>query len=125
MNVNIAKQIIDFNKNLKYEENIPSTFDVLNPYYDNPETLNVMRTFYTKIYNDTNPRKFIIGINPSRHGAGVTGVPFTDTKRLKSVCGIEMLSAHTHEISSVFVYDMINAYGGPKVFYNDFFINSP
>src|SRR5690606_32177205 len=90
-----------------------------------PETLDVMRTFYTKFYNDTNPRKFIIGINPSRHGAGVTGVPFTDTKRLKSVCGIEMLSAHTHEIWSVFVYDMINAYGGPKVCYNDFFITSP
>lgn len=125
MNVNIAKQIIDFNKNLKYEGNLPSTFDVLNPYHENPETLDVMRTFYTKFYNDTNPRKFIVGINPSRHGAGVTGVPFTDTKRLKSACGIEMLSAHTHEISSVFIYDMIDAYGGPNVFYNDFFINSP
>src|SRR5690554_5646013 len=125
MNVNIAKQIIDFNKNLKYEGNLPSTFDVLNPYLDNPETLDVMRAFYTKFYNDSQPRKFIIGINPSRHGAGVTGVPFTDTKRLKSACGIEMKSAHIHEISSVYLYDVIEAYGGTKIFYNDFFINSP
>lgn len=57
--------------------------------------------------------------------AGVTGVPFTDTKRLESVCGIKMLSAHTHEVSSVFLYDMINAYGGAEIFYKNFYINSP
>ena len=66
-----------------------------------------------------------MGINPSRKGAGVTGVPFTDTKRLATVCGIEMKSAHTHEVSSVFVYDMIEAYGGPERLYSDLYINSP
>ena len=70
-------------------------------------------------------RKFIIGINPGRHGAGTTGVPFTDTKRLESVCDISMKSAYTHEISSVFIYDMIAAYGGANIFYNHFYINSP
>jgi hypothetical protein len=84
-----------------------------------------MEQFYHKYYNDNLTRKFIIGINPSRHGAGVTGVPFTDTKRLASVCGIQMHSAHTHEISSVFMYDMIEAYGGPDIFYKQFYINSP
>lgn len=125
MTQTIADQIIDFNQTLNYNGNLPSGFDVLNPYLDNPETLDVMRAFYTKFYNDSQTRKFIIGINPSRHGAGVTGVPFTDTKRLKSACGIEMKSAHTHEISSVYLYDVIEAYGGTKNFYNDFFINSP
>ena len=67
----------------------------------------------------------MIGINPSRHGAGVTGVPFTDTKRLESVCGITMKSAYTHEVSSVFMYEMIAQYGGAKNFYQDIFINSP
>ena len=67
----------------------------------------------------------MIGINPSRHGAGVTGVPFTDTKRLESDCGIRMESARTHEVSSVFMYDMIRAYGGAADFYRDFYINSP
>jgi hypothetical protein len=67
----------------------------------------------------------VIGINPSRRGAGVTGVPFTDTKRLESVCGIKMYSAYTHEISSVFMYDMIAEYGGANEFYNHFYINSP
>jgi|SRR5690554_3262373 len=125
MTQNIAQQIINFNLNIQHTGQLPQGFDVLNPYMNNPETMVVMRKFYEKYYADFQQRKFIIGINPSRHGAGVTGVPFTDTKRLESACGIEMKSAHTHEISSVYLYDVIEAYGGTKNFYNDFFINSP
>ncbi|EJL68002.1 SMUG2 DNA glycosylase family protein [Chryseobacterium populi] len=120
-----ADKVIEFNRNLQYKGSLPDDFEVLNPYLDNPETMDVMGKFYHQYYNDFNQRKFIIGINPSRHGAGVTGVPFTDTKRLESVCGIPMKSAHTHEISSVFIYDMIEEYGGAKEFYRDFYINSP
>lgn len=120
-----ADRVINFNTHLAYNQSLPEDFDVLNPYIYNPETMEVMRAFYHKFYNDNRQRKFIIGINPSRHGAGVTGVPFTDTKRLESECGIAMKSAHTHEISSVFMYDMIQQYGGVAKFYNDFYINSP
>ena len=123
--MSFADKIITFNTQLKYEGKLPEGFQVLNPYVNNPETLKVMRQFYHKYYNDNNRRKFIIGINPSRNGAGVTGIPFTDTKRLKSVCGIEMTSARTHEISSVFLYDVIEAFGGAEKFYNQFYINSP
>ncbi len=125
MNKTFADQIIDFNKNLKYSGSLPDGFQVLNPYLDNPETLVVMQKFYEKYYNDSHQRKFLIGINPSRHGAGVTGVPFTDTKRLESVCGIKMESTRTHEVSSVFMYDMIEEYGGAEEFYHDVYINSP
>lgn len=125
MKKTFADQVIAFNLNLKYDGNLPDDFQVLNPYLDNPETIVVMEKFYQKYYNDSNQRKFLIGINPSRHGAGVTGVPFTDTKRLESVCGIKMQSAYTHEISSVFMYDMIEQYGGADEFYKDIYINSP
>lgn len=118
-------KVIEFNKNLNYNGELPEGFRVLNPYLDNPETMDVMEQFYHKYYNDEKQRQFIIGINPSRHGAGVTGVPFTDTKRLKDVCGIEIKSAHTHEVSSVFIYDMIAAFGGAEKFYSTFYINSP
>lgn len=120
-----ADRVITFNKSLIYSGKLPEGFDVLNPFNDNPETTIVMQQFYKEFYNDNKKRKFIIGINPSRHGAGVTGVPFTDTKRLESVCKIKMQSAHTHEVSSVFMYDMIQSYGGVKSFYSDFYINSP
>lgn len=123
--ITLAEKIIAFNKQLHYTGDLPNDFQVLNPYLGNPETLVVMQQFYNKYYDDSCTRKFIIGINPSRHGAGVTGVPFTDTKRLEHVCGIPMQSAHTHEISSVFLYDMIAEFGGAKAFYRKFYINSP
>lgn len=125
MSKTFGQNIIDYNRSLRFSDQLPKGFRVINPYLDNPETMEVMERFYTKFYNDNNQRRFLIGINPSRHGAGVTGVPFTDTKRLEHVCGIPMHSAHTHEVSSVFVYDMINEYGGPQPFYNQFYINSP
>ncbi|WP_332033885.1 SMUG2 DNA glycosylase family protein [Kaistella sp.] len=120
-----GEQVVEFNSNLKYTGKLPTGFQVMNPFLDNPETLKVMKQFYDKFYTDNDRRRFIIGINPSRHGAGVTGVPFTDTKRLETVCGIEMKSAHTHEISSVFLYDVIENFGGPQLFYKEFYINSP
>lgn len=125
MALSIADQVIRFNKNLQYKEKLPEGFAVLNPFFENPETMEVMTKFYKKFYDDQKSRKFIIGINPSRHGAGVTGVPFTDTKRLKSHNGIEMKSAHTHEISSVYLYSVIEAFGGAEKFFQEFYINSP
>lgn len=125
MSQSFGDKVIAFNRQLHYSGKLPNGFQVINPYLDHPETLKVMQEFYHQFYNDTNQRRFIIGINPSRHGAGVTGVPFTDTKRLESVCGIKMHSAHTHEVSSVFMYDFINEYGGANQFYKEFYINSP
>lgn len=124
MAISFSEKVIAFNKQLNYQGDLPDNFRVMNPYLDNEETLLVMEQFYHKYYNDTDTRKFIIGINPGRYGAGVTGVPFTDTKRLDSICGIQMHSAQTHEVSSVFVYDMIAKYGGAFLFYKNFYINS-
>ena len=120
-----SDKVIDFNRNLQYTGKLPPGFKVINPFFNNPETIVVMSKFYHKYYDDCERRRFIIGINPGRNGAGITGIPFTDTKRLENVCGIEMKSAHTHEISSVFVYDMITEYGSADEFYRDFYINSP
>lgn len=125
MPMTFGEKVIDFNQHLRYSGKLPEDFQVINPFQDNPETMEVMQQFYHKFYNDSNRRKFIVGINPGRHGAGVTGVPFTDTKRLESVCGIKMQSAYTHEVSSVFVYDLIAEYGGAEEFYKQFYINSP
>jgi len=120
-----ADKVIAFNRNLNYTGDLPEGFRVMNPFLDNPETMEVMQAFYHKFYRDNRQRRFIVGINPGRNGAGVTGIPFTDTKRLEGACDIIMKSVHTHEVSSVFVYDMIEAYGGVVQFYRDFYINSP
>ncbi|NJK87700.1 MAG: DUF4918 family protein [Bacteroidales bacterium] len=62
----------------------------------------------------------ILGINPGRHGAGVTGITFTDTKRLWEKCGIKAEGRVTHEPSSVFFYEIIDAFGGVEKFYSHF-----
>ena len=125
MPTTFGEKVIEFNSTLHYLDNLPPGFRVINPFMENPETMQVSRQFYHKFYSDCNKRKFMVGINPSRHGAGVTGVPFTDTKRLESECGIKMHSAYTHEVSSVYMYEMIAQFGGVQDFYNQFYINSP
>ena len=48
----ISDKIIEFNRNLNYIGSLPEGFGVMNPYLDNPETMEVMRLFYEKYYND-------------------------------------------------------------------------
>ena len=121
----LAQQIISFNRQIQFNGKLPEGYGVINPFIDDQTTMAVMEQFYMKFYNDRQARKFLIGINPSRHGAGITGVPFTDTKRLESHCGIPVPGRHSHELSSVFIYDVIAAYGGAEAFYSRCFINSP
>ena len=119
-----ADKVIAFNRNLDYNGALPPGIRVMNPFRENPEIVPIAEAFYRKFYNDTRPRRLILGINPGRLGAGATGIPFTDTKRLAEVCGLEAPGFHTHEPSSVFVYNLIAAFGGPEAFYGSFYINS-
>lgn len=119
-----AQMAIRFNQQLDFTGNLPGGIKLMNPFKDNSHALEVSSRFYEKFYSDFNPRKLILGINPGRFGAGVTGIPFTDTKRLKTKCGLDWNGCETHETSSVFIYDMIGAYGGVDEFYSDYFINS-
>ena len=113
-----------FHQGLDFKIPLPEGFAVLNPVEDAPAVPALMKQFYDKYYHDQLPRKFIIGINPGRHGAGVTGIPFTDSKRLRQICGIESDLPATHEVSAHFIYDMIDAYGGPALFYGKVYIQS-
>jgi hypothetical protein len=103
---------------------LPSDIRLIDPYKEDKQTMEIARLFYTKFYNDDHKRILILGINPGRFGGAMTGVPFTDPKRLHSACGIAYEGKITHEPSSVFVYEMINAFGGVDRFYNNFYINS-
>jgi hypothetical protein len=118
-----ADRIIEFNKTLYFKGWLPDGIRVMNPFRDN-YILQLSSSFYKKYYDDNKPRHLILGINPGRFGGGFTGIPFTDTKRLTSECGLKYSGRQTHEPSSVFVYEVIKEYGGPVRFYNDFYIAS-
>lgn len=119
-----AEKITAFNKSLIFNHPLPDGIRIMNPFAESPAALQISETFYRKYYGDNRERRLILGINPGRHGAGLTGIPFTDTKRLEEVCRIDSCGMKSHEPSSVFVYDVIGSYGGAESFYSDFFINS-
>ncbi len=120
-----AEKVIHFNRNLSLDTDLPDGIKVMNPFRENPRALEISSAFYLKYYNDHRKRRLILGINPVRFGAGLTGIPFTDTKRLREKCGLEIQGVKSHEPSSVFVYEVIDAYGGVDSFYQDYYINSP
>ncbi|MDP9075942.1 MAG: DUF4918 family protein [Bacteroidota bacterium] len=119
-----AEKVIQFNKQLDFNGTLPPGINILNPFKENAQANIIMEQFYSKYYNDDKKRHLIVGINPGRFGGGVTGIPFTDSKRLKSVCHINYEGKETHEPSSVFVYEVIEAFGGPEAFYKHIYINS-
>jgi len=121
-----AEKAIHFNEQIQYTGlPLPAGIRAMNPYREMPHTMDIVKSFYRKFYNDNRQRHLILGINPSRLGAGLTGIPFTDPKRLISACGIPYSGKMAHEPSSVYIYEMIEAYGGAERFYGDYYINSP
>jgi hypothetical protein len=102
---------------------LPQGVAVLDPFSD-PQAWALTTAFYKRFYEDRQPRTYIFGINPGRFGGGVTGIPFTDPIRLAADCGIPNHCAPRAELSSVFMYEMMAAYGGPAAFYNDHFITA-
>jgi hypothetical protein len=119
-----AERVIAFNRSLRFTGSLPKGIRVMNPFREFPDVAKLSAAFYRTFYNDNHPRKLILGINPGRFGAGLTGIPFTDPKRLERICGIPYPGKPAHEPSSEFIYEMIAAYGTPAEFYRRFYINS-
>ena len=118
-----AEKIIRFLTTLSLDIPLPGGIEVMNPYL-RKEVRQGVEAFYKKYYPGDTPRTFLLGINPGRCGAGITGISFTDPIRLEEVCGIPNPFEKKQEISSVFIYDMIKAYGGPEKFYGNFYITA-
>ncbi len=118
-----GNRAFDFLKSLQPNFSIPAKIDCLLP-FESEEVKSVNQVFYDKYFNDNNSRTAILGINPGRFGAGVTGVNFTDPIKLENSLGIKNTFIKRNELSSDFVYQVIDNFGGPKIFYSKFFISS-
>lgn len=95
----------------------------MNPYRD-PSAFALCKKFYEKYYGDAQNRILILGINPGRFGGGVTGIPFTDPVKLEKYCGIRNDLDKRPELSADFMYNMIEKYGGPEIFYKTYFVGA-
>ncbi len=118
-----ADRILKFYQSLEIGQKLPDGVEILNP-YKNSEVMDVCTAFYKKYYNDSRGRVMILGINPGRFGAGVTGIPFTDPVRLEKNCGIKNSFDKRAELSSEFVYRLIDQMGGPDHFYSHFYLGA-
>lgn len=125
MNTNLTQSyaILKFYEKLRPDFILPPGVAILNPFSDR-DSLQLASAFYHKFYGDPRPRKFIFGINPGRFGGGVTGIPFTDPIRLADVLGIPNGLPRKAELSSIFIYQVIERYGGAVPFYQDLYFTS-
>jgi hypothetical protein len=121
--MNWATHLLSFYRNLHPPKKLPKDIGWLYP-QQQQEVMQVVEEFCRTFYEDTNSRTVILGINPGRFGAGVTGVNFTAPKQLSLYCGIGHSFRPQTELSAEFIYEVIQAYGGARSFYADFFIGS-
>lgn len=118
-----ADRILTFFRQLHINSRLPDGVEILNP-YQTDQVFALCRLFYKKYYADDTDRMLILGINPGRLGAGLTGIPFTDPIKLQRICAIENDLVKKPELSADFIYTMIGAYGGPEKFYKKFYFGS-
>lgn len=118
-----ADHAITYYNNLAAPATLPTGVGAMNP-YQQPDVQQIVKEFYTKFFSDNNPRIFVLGINPGRFGAGVTGISFTTPQNLRRYCGIDNTLRDTPELSSRFIYQVVDAFGGAKEFYSQFFLTS-
>jgi len=118
-----AERAIHFYHNLQIIDSLPSGSEVLNP-YEKPWVKDIVTAFFTRFYDDQLDRVLVLGINPGRFGAGITGITFTDPIRLEQDCQIPNGFEKRAELSSRFIYEVIKAYGGCQAFYQHFFLSA-
>ena len=102
---------------------VPRGVRVMNPYED-PAALEYVRAFLDRYFSDNHKRLLVLGINPGRFGAGITGITFTDPVALADLCGIENDLPRRREPSSIFVYELVERLGGTREFYRKFFLTA-
>jgi hypothetical protein len=118
-----ADKAINYFTNLKSPTKLPAGIQILNP-YEREEVKTAVSGFFTKYYNDNRKRIYILGINPGRFGGGLTGISFTDPVALKKYCRIENALGNREELSSKFIYVVIEQYGGVNTFFSKFFLSA-
>src|ERR1700761_5530401 len=102
--MSLSDRILSFIQQLDVSAiKLPDGIGMIDIYQDE-QVMAIAETFYQKFYQDDQKRFLILGINPGGFGGGVTGIPFTDPKRLIAQCKIGFSGKITHEPSSVFVY---------------------
>ena len=117
-----GEKVIRFHKKMPYPKYSFSGIEIIDP-FKGADTQKVIKKFYSTFFNDNKKRVLVLGINPGRFGSGSTGVQFTDAVALEE-CGIPNSFPRRRELTSEFIYKVIEKWGGPKKFYSSFFLSA-
>lgn len=119
----LNEKLIKFYQSLRPPGKLPGNINILYPQKD-PEVMRVVKLFFKKFYHDDHPRRIMLGINPGRFGAGITGINFTAPRQLKENCRITHPFGLSSELSAEFIYEVIEIYGGVKKFFKEWYIGA-
>lgn len=78
-------------------------------------------TFWRTYYGSAVPRVVLCGINPGRHGAGKTGIPFLDFQSLVQL--ISGIDRHDSERSAGFFFQVVRQFG-VEAFFHSFYVTN-
>ena len=120
---NLPDNLIHFYQSLQPPKYLPKSIEVLFP-QKNLGVMDLVKKFFKKYFNGDHPKRMMLGINPGRFGAGITGINFTAPKQLKENCSIVHPLKLSSELSAEFIYELIEQYGGVKKFYSEWFIGA-
>ena len=118
-----ADKAINYFLSLKSHSKLPENINSINPYLK-PGVQSVTKQFFNKYFNDSKERLFVFGINPGRFGGGLTGISLTDPVALREECGIKNNLGNKRELSSKFVYQLINKFGGAHKYFTKFYLTA-
>lgn len=112
-----------FFTSLNFDAKLPAGVSAMNPYKDK-HVREILRAYFDCFFADERQRVFVIGINPGRFGAGVTGIAFTDPAALEKYCALPNKWDKKTESSSRFIYQFIEQWGGVGKFTKNFFLTA-
>jgi len=118
-----GEKMLGFYRRLHWVAKLPAGIEVMNP-YARPDVLGHVEQFLRRFFADRHPRVYVLGINPGRFGAGLTGLTFTDPVAMEQFCNLPNTFPKRRELSSVFMYELIDAWGGVRPFYRRFFLSA-
>jgi hypothetical protein len=118
-----AEKAIKYFLSLKTPANLPENIVAINPHKES-EVKTAVKHFFKNYFNDSKNRLFVFGINPGRFGGGLTGIAFTDPVALSEVCGIKNNLGTRRELSSKFVYNLIDEFGGAQKFFGQIYLTA-
>lgn len=118
-----GQSVLSFYDSLRAPGHLPAGVSPILP-PTQEEVRKYREMFFQRYFNDHHKRVFVIGVNPGRFGSGETGIPFTDPVALQDACGVDNDLRKRRELSSSFIYRVIERLGGARVFYKSFYLTA-